>query len=177
MSSNMVKVKILHVGINKTNQIDQLAQFVDEVPNLGYGFKRYITQIGEVAILDFNKNGISDVMQEISFYFKNYNSNNNSLLSIDIDDVWRFFADKSSSGLIWHLDSYRYSITTKEEIKKLNASIVSEIILQVEEQAITFNCWKSLTNEEKEKMIILFTQSPIKSTEPILNHFSQLILK
>ncbi|MCU0435634.1 MAG: hypothetical protein MUC87_19395 [Bacteroidia bacterium] len=171
----MVQVKIVQVKTILSKQDAQLVHFVHEIPDYGYGIKRFVTQSGEVAIVNFNLSGIPEVMLDIANYFDQCKSKLNIKSPASIDDAWRFFADKSASGLIWYMEYIRYTESTKEEIKELKATVLNSNIIDVDIQPITYNIWASLTKDTKERLMASFVKNPIGYSEPLTQHFSEYV--
>jgi hypothetical protein len=171
----MTKIQILHFITNQTQTTFQIAQFDEEIFDQGYGLKRFITEIGEVAIINFNSDGISQEMEEINMLYEKMKTEIAVFIPITINDVWRYFADKSASGLIWYLGAMYYTNVAVEEQTNSNYRVISKYKIDVLPQIVTYKKWSSLTEIKKEELMRKFLSKPVNCFSPISLHFSELL--
>lgn len=146
--------------------------FKDPIIGDGWGIKDYITEIGEVAYVEF-KDKIPDVYENIDECFWIEKILRNRPFFPEIDDAWRYFADLSFGGKVWYAGTMNFNrlcfgenYTADDYIK----SIIEEHEITVEAQPITFNKWSNLTDAEKKHHMKLFFDNPVKGSYPILKH-------
>jgi hypothetical protein len=167
-SLRLFEIKIFDViGDNNSVQKKTIARFLNELTPEDFGKQRFITQVGEVSVMNLIENGFSLGYKDIeNVLIKTLNqriSNKNYKGSwIGINDAIRYFADLSPQGYIWH---WEY-ILTKDLLKPKE-----EIVKVPENTEITFNNWLSLTEQNKNKYMQAYLDNPISGKEWIFSHF------
>ncbi len=115
-----------------------------------YGVFYFLTNSGEVGVLNcispisIGEKSVSEIYDEV---IKEYNIEEYMINSVR-QDAWRYFADKSVNGDIWHMDymsgtPFKNGLT-EEEIYSVKF-VKEEELEPIEAQEITFNKWLSLS--------------------------------
>jgi hypothetical protein len=145
--------------------------------SLNYGEKHFITEIAEIAIINFFEDGVPEVFDEIDQFIerawdKVQINKQSTMLSAIKQWAWRFFADLSPKGKIWYSEVMNPNEHYYDnEIEKIQ--VISEIELEVEPIKLEYKKWHSLSVEQKMGfaewfvlMDILAMLTPILDTDP-----------
>lgn len=155
------------------NSVEFNKSFFKDDLSLNYGEKHFITELAEIAIIDFFKDGVPEVFDEISEFIdrawdKVQVNKQSTMLSSIRQRAWRFFADLSPKGKVWYSERIGQSEFCLS--KELHiAKIISTSELDVEPIQLEFNKWHSLSIEQKSEFAEWFILNPIDSTDAIIN--------
>lgn len=145
-----------------------IAAFVKDHTN-DYGIKYFLTESGEVSVVNMIDNGTPEVWNDIEKFRKLEQQKHNTYTPIDFNDVIRYFADLSRDGKVWYLEVMH---RPKECLKNVsNDHNVIEVLSQREidsvSQLITYNKWGGLSDGEKEREMAALFRDPVKCSDPI----------
>ncbi len=139
-----------------------------------YGIFSFVTVSEELAILNFlekKNNGIDSISSIFNELINEYDFKEYKINGIR-QDAWRYFADKSANGDIWHM-YYMSGTPFKNELtdeEKYSIQLIDEDVFFVDLQEITFNKWLSLSTAEQKKHMRLFLDNPVKGSDYIFKH-------
>lgn len=162
-------ITIQHIKCLNKNYIFKAAFFNEDIGD-GYGIKRFITTAGEVSVYDLFTNGTPPEWNDIELYYDNERKQREERTGLQIDDAWRYFADKSQAGKIWFIGYVPVYGRCGETDTKLLSETVSTEHLDAPHQDITFIKWMNLTANVKQQLIKAFFDAPVNCHEIIANH-------
>ncbi|RRB02836.1 hypothetical protein [Larkinella rosea] len=165
------RIEIFKMLCLSNNQYFPKASFKDTHIGDGYGEKRFITELGEVAyVIFFENDGIPIPMQNISSYVSIVLKKQTNPTWVGFNEAIRYFADLSMQGKVWYMDAMYYHEKCYVKDRSIDTRIIDRHEITVINQPITYHKWLSLSHEEKIKYMSYLFNNPISVNYPILNH-------
>jgi hypothetical protein len=152
------------------NSIQYGAKFKNDLLPEDYGIQRFISKVGEVAILYLLRDGFPEGYNSIREVLskqivKRKKVNNFTGSWIGINDAVRYFADLSPQGYIWHWEYMRQ--LDPIFINNSYYEIITRDVHIAKNVNITFSRWLALTEDKKEVYMSYFLDNAIDGREEI----------
>lgn len=136
-----------------------------------YKLLYFFTEEGELGLIDISQEtpeSIESITNIFNDLLDNYEIPFHKINRLR-QDAWRYFADKSVGGNIWHLNMMTGTPFKNElnETELYAIRLIEKKELRVISQEVTFNKWLAMDKASKEKHMKLFLDNPIKGSDYI----------
>lgn len=165
-----IELMLFHI-IDSPEQVKSGAKFKNKLTQEDYGIQRFITESGEVSVMNLIENGFPEgyadvrrILELVSKIRKKDKNHNGSW--IGINDAIRYFADLSPQRRIWYWEYMRIL----DPVLMNEADVVRQEVITSKNEEVTFNNWLSLSETKKRDYMHEFLNNPIGGKEQITTY-------
>ncbi len=176
ISLNLFEIEIITFKNDElSDQIQVGAKFSNNLTLEDQGIIRFITQVGEVSIINLLSDGFpleyNDIRKTlIEVINKRRKVNNYKGSWIGINDTVRYFADLSPQGYAWYWEYMRIL----DPVLMNKCELINRKTITPENVNISFAHWLSLSKKKRCAFMEYFLDNPVDGRDSFLQHIYEI---